>query len=49
MRALKFISLVLLVISMAACIYDAYRQNMFCVVWAVNVFLSYNNFKSSKS
>lgn len=48
MRAINYISLLMLVVSMAACIYDACRQNMFCVVWAVNVFISYNNFKSTK-
>jgi len=49
MRKFDYISLVFLVISMAACIYDAYKQNMLCVVWAMNVFLHYNNLKSSKS
>lgn len=49
MRTLNYISLVLLVISIAACIYYAYKQDMFCVVWAVNTLINYNNLKSSKS
>ena len=48
MRVLTIISFILLVLCMGMCIYDAYRQNMFCVVWALNALINFINIKSVK-
>lgn len=41
------IPLILFILCMGMCIYDAANNSMFCVVWAVNALLNYNNFTKS--
>ena len=36
--------IILFILCMGMCIYDAANDNMFCVVWAVNALINYNSF-----
>ena len=36
--------IILFIICMGMCMYDAIHNNMFCVVWAVNALINHNSF-----
>ena len=46
---MKTLSLTLLLLSFAMCVYCAYTNNMFAVVWALNVLINLRNYNKSKN